>query len=276
MQTFRTVFVCIPAFTMSFTVFFLPMFIICGYFQVCQVREADVLRQKAYMLFYVRDRVRSSVMFKNNGAADSLGKNAISEKTAYMSGTIRNGLMEAKLNVPLFINGDVKLQKQNPDDGRPSIFGNSSQGQYSKNSSSTEVIEAAAIQSNGMVSVQKALCICPDAAATLSINTTKATSDGEREIVSSAQPDVIVPHNSSCDPKAYEKPLQEQQPESDGAFTDSGKGSTAALPICNDGDGMLEENHQASEPQTDPCGEQTLNTSKPAESAEIKKTKVII
>ncbi|KAF7081005.1 hypothetical protein CFC21_084992 [Triticum aestivum] len=239
--------------------------------EVCQVREADVLRQKAYMLFYVRDRVRSSVMFKNNGAAGSLVKNAISEKTANMNGTIRNGLMEAKLNVPSFTNGDVKSQKQNPDDGRPSIFGSSSQGQCSKYSSSTGVIEAAAVQNNGvqnngMVSVQTA-------AATLSINTTKTTSDSEREIVSSAQPDVIVPHNSSCDPKAYEKPLQEQQPESDGAFTDSGKGSTAALPICNGSDGMLEENHQASEPRTDPCGEQTLNTSKPAESAEIKKTK---
>ncbi|KAF7086478.1 hypothetical protein CFC21_089765 [Triticum aestivum] len=239
--------------------------------EVCQVREADVLRQKAYMLFYVRDRVRSSVMFKNNGAAGSLVKNAISEKTANMNGTIRNGLMEAKLNVPSFTNGDVKSQKQNPDDGRPSIFGSSSQGQCSKYSSSTGVIEAAAVQNNGvqnngMVSVQTA-------AATLSINTTKTTSDSAREIVSSAQPDVTVPHNSSCDPKAYEKPLQEQQPESDGAFTDSGKGSTAALPICNGGDGMLEENHQASEPRTDPCGEQTLNTSKPAESAEIKKTK---
>ncbi|VAI50696.1 unnamed protein product [Triticum turgidum subsp. durum] len=239
--------------------------------EVCQVREADVLRQKAYMLFYVRDRVRSSVMFKNNGATGSLVKNAISEKTANMNGTIRNGLMEAKLNVPSFTNGDVKSQKQNPDDGRPSIFGSSSQGQCSKYSSSTGVIEAAAVQNNGvqnngMVSVQTA-------AATLSINTTKTTSDSEREIVSSAQPDVIVPHNSSCDPKAYEKPLQEQQPESDGAFTDSGKGSTAALPICNGSDGMLEENHQASEPRTDPCGEQTLNTSKPAESAEIKKTK---
>ncbi|KAM3224210.1 hypothetical protein ACQJBY_057551 [Aegilops geniculata] len=205
-------------------------------------------------------------MFKNNDAAGSLVKNAISEKAAYMNGTIRNGLMEAKLNVPSFTNRDVKSQKQNQNDDRPSIFGSSSQGQCSKYSSSTGVIEVAAVQNNGMVSVQTA-------AATLSINTTKTTSDSEREIVSSAQPDVIVPHNSSCDPKAYEKPLQEQQPESDGAFTDSGKGSTAALPICNGGDGMLEENHQASEPRTDPCGEQTLNTSKPAESAEIKKTK---
>uniref|UniRef100_A0A453PW33 Ubiquitin carboxyl-terminal hydrolase n=1 Tax=Aegilops tauschii subsp. strangulata TaxID=200361 RepID=A0A453PW33_AEGTS len=234
--------------------------------EVCQVREADVLRQKAYMLFYVRDRVRSSVMFKNNDAAGSLVKNAISEKAAYMNGTIRNGFMEAKLNVPSFTNGDVKSQKQNPNDDRPSIFGSSSRGQCSKYSSSTEVIEAAAVQNNGMVSV-------PTAAANLSINTTKTTSDSEREIASSAQPDVIVPHNSSCDPKAYEKPLQEQQPESDGAFIDSGKGSTAALPICNGGDMMLEENHQASEPRTDPCGEQTLSTIKPTESAEIKKTK---
>ncbi|KAM3244613.1 hypothetical protein ACQJBY_056113 [Aegilops geniculata] len=234
--------------------------------EVCQVREADVLRQKAYMLFYVRDRVRSSVMFKNNGAAGSLVKNAISEKTANMNGTIRNGLMEAKLNVPSFTNGDVKSQKQNPNDDRPSIFVSSSRGQCSKYSSSTEVIEATAVQNNGMVSI-------PTAAGNLSINTTKTTSDSEREIVSSAQPGVIVPHDSSCDPKAYEKPLQEEQPESDGAFIGSGKGSTAALPICNGGDGMLEENHQASEPRTDPCGEQTLNTNKPAESAERKKTK---
>ncbi|CAM0943481.1 unnamed protein product [Alopecurus aequalis] len=151
--------------------------------QVRQVREADVLRQKAYMLFYVRDRVRSTVMFKD-GASNFLGKNIIPEKIACMNGTIRNSLMEAKLNVSSFTNGDVKSQKQNSDNGHPTILGNSSRGQCSKNPSSTEVMEAAAVQNNDMISVQEAPCIQPDAVATLSINTNETTSDSQREIIS--------------------------------------------------------------------------------------------
>ncbi|KAM0861502.1 hypothetical protein ACQ4PT_045848 [Festuca glaucescens] len=147
--------------------------------QVRQVREADVLRQKAYMLFYVRDRVRSSVM-----NTKFIEKKAISEKIACMNDSIRNGLREATLNVSPFINGDMKSQKQNLDNGHPTIFGNSSRGQCSKNPSSIEVLEAAAVQNNGMVSVQKALCLQPDTVATLSINTNKTASDSQSEIIS--------------------------------------------------------------------------------------------
>ncbi|XP_047083056.1 ubiquitin carboxyl-terminal hydrolase 23-like [Lolium rigidum] len=147
--------------------------------QVRQVREADVLRQKAYMLFYVRDRVRSSMMNTN-----FIEKKAISEKIACMNDSLRNGLREATLNVSPFINGDMKSQKQNLDNGHPTIFGNSSRGQCSKKPSSIEVLEAAAVQSNDMISVQEALCIQPDTAATLSINTNKTTSDSQSEIIS--------------------------------------------------------------------------------------------
>uniref|UniRef100_A0ACD5YPL1 Uncharacterized protein n=2 Tax=Avena sativa TaxID=4498 RepID=A0ACD5YPL1_AVESA len=145
--------------------------------QVRQVREADVLRQKAYMLFYVRDRVRST-------ASNFFEKNTIPEKRACQNGKILNGLMEATLNVSSFISGDVKSQKQNSDNGHPTIFGNYSQGQCSKNPSCTEVVEAAAVQNNGMTSVKKDLCIQPDAVATLSINTNNTTSDSQREIIS--------------------------------------------------------------------------------------------
>uniref|UniRef100_A0ACD5ZC68 Uncharacterized protein n=1 Tax=Avena sativa TaxID=4498 RepID=A0ACD5ZC68_AVESA len=145
--------------------------------QVRQVREADVLRQKAYMLFYVRDRVRST-------ASNFFEKNTIPEKRACQNGNILNGLMEATLNVSSFINGDVKSQKQNSDNGHPTIFGNYSQGQCSKDPCNTEVVEAAAVQNNDMTSVKKALCIQPDAVATLSINTNNTISDSQREIIS--------------------------------------------------------------------------------------------
>jgi hypothetical protein len=62
----------------------LLLLIICGYFQVCQVREQDVLKQKAYILFYVRERVRSSVIRKGNGASSLSEKELFSEKIACM------------------------------------------------------------------------------------------------------------------------------------------------------------------------------------------------
>ncbi|XP_047082807.1 ubiquitin carboxyl-terminal hydrolase 23-like [Lolium rigidum] len=147
--------------------------------QVRQVREADVLRQKAYMLFYVRDRVRSSVMNTN-----FIEKKAISEKIACMNDSLRKGLREATMNVSPFINGDMKSQKQNLDNGHPTIFGNSSRGQCTKKPSSIEILEAAAVQNNGMISVQEALCVQPDTVATLSINTNKTTLDSQSEIIS--------------------------------------------------------------------------------------------
>ena len=121
-------------------------------------------------------------MFKD-GTSNFLGKNTIPEKIACMNGTIQNSLMEATLNVSSFINGDVKSQKQNSDNGHPTFFGNTSQGQCSKNPSSTEVMEAAGVQNNDMI-LPKALCVQPEAVATLSLNTNETTSDSQREIVS--------------------------------------------------------------------------------------------
>ncbi|XP_024318308.1 ubiquitin carboxyl-terminal hydrolase 23 isoform X2 [Brachypodium distachyon] len=240
--------------------------------QVHQVREADVLRQKAYMLFYVRDRVRSSVIFKDNGAANYYKKNPIPEKITCMNGTNRNSLMETTLNVSPFINGDVKSQKQNSDNDHSSIFGSSSRGQCSKNPSNIEVIEAATIQNNDMVSVQQAPSLHPVGAATLSIQTNKTTSDSQTETMSPAQPDAIVLHDSSFDQKEHEKLLEEKQLESNGAVSESGKDITAALPICNGGDGLLGENCQASESQN-PYGEPILGTSKAVASPQMVETK---
>lgn len=248
------------------------VFIICGYLQVHQVREADVLRQKAYMLFYVRDRVRSSVMHKDNGAANLSEKKLISEKITRMNGAIRNGLVETALNVSTFVNGDVKLQKRTSHNGQPSIISNTSQDQCSKNRSNTKVIEGAASRNNGTDSVQKGPCVHPDTAATLSTKTNETTSDSQKEITSPAEPDVITLH----DQKAYEKPLQEQQLEPDGAFADSGEVTPAAFPTCNGADGLLGSNGQASEPRTDPFCKPTLDISNTAAIVQIIPTKVIM
>ncbi|XP_062220580.1 uncharacterized protein LOC133919988 isoform X2 [Phragmites australis] len=220
--------------------------------QVRQVHEVDVLRQKAYMLFYVRDRVRSSMIHKDNGAARLSEKKMISEKIACLNGAIRNGLAETALNVSSITNGDTKLQKQNPDNGLPSSICVVSQEQCSSEHSNTEPIKASTSQNNEPASVQKVLCTHPDSAATLSTKTEQIIPDSQRETTSPGQPDVCI-YDASCDQKACEKPLQELQLEPDGALTDSGKDiPAAAFPICNGADGLLGANEQVNEPRTDP------------------------
>ncbi|XP_062221710.1 ubiquitin carboxyl-terminal hydrolase 23-like isoform X3 [Phragmites australis] len=215
--------------------------------QVRQVREGDVLRQKAYMLFYVRDRVRSSVIHRDNGVYSLPDKKMIPEKIAFMDGAIRNGLVETALNACSFTNEDTKLQKQNPDNGHPSNFCNALQDQCSNAYSKTEVIEASTSQNNEPASVQQALCPHPDGAATLFTKTNQITSDSQRE------PDACILHDASCDQKTCEKTLRDLQLKSDGSLTDSGKDIAAvSFPICNGSDGLLGANNQATEPQTDP------------------------
>ncbi|TKW42026.1 hypothetical protein SEVIR_1G357000v4 [Setaria viridis] len=303
--------------------------------EVRQVREADVLRQKAYMLFYVRDKVRSAVIQKDNGDASLSEKKIISEKITCMNGAIRNGLVEKTLDFSTIAKEDIKLQKHDPDKGQPSDISATSQDQCSNEHSSIEVINASTSQNN--VSVQKAPHTLPDGVDTLSTKAEQIALSVQRETMSPGQPDVFIldmksqklnpddgqPSNISAtsqdqcsnehgstevtkastsqnnepvqkatcshldgtatstkteqtapasqrettftaqpdacvlcdansDQKAYEKPLQELQLESDGALTDSGKGIPAsAFQLCNGADGLLGANEQAIEPQTE-------------------------
>uniref|UniRef100_A0A0D9VM48 USP domain-containing protein n=1 Tax=Leersia perrieri TaxID=77586 RepID=A0A0D9VM48_9ORYZ len=250
--------------------------------QVYQVREADVLRQKAYMLFYVCDRPKNSGMYSDYGTVNSSVNKIISEKITCMNGPIKNDLVETKTpSLSSFVK-DVNLQKQNSDNGQSSIISNAPKGQCSKIHSDTEVLEGAAYPNNDSASTQKAFCIHPDAAAvTLPTETEQRAADNQRDITSPTQADISALHNGSCNQKAYEKQLQEHKLESNDASTDPGKDAPstlhtfsvangilgvndqssephispypAALPIHNVGEGLLGANSQAFEPHTGPC-----------------------
>uniref|UniRef100_A0A0E0CSH6 USP domain-containing protein n=1 Tax=Oryza meridionalis TaxID=40149 RepID=A0A0E0CSH6_9ORYZ len=223
--------------------------------EVYQVREADVLRQKAYMLFYVRDRMRSSVMYSDNCTVNLSVNKMISEKITCMNGSIKKDTVETKtLRVPSFVKEDVNLKKQNSENGQSSNISNAPQDQCSKSHSNTEVLEAAASPNNDPASTQKASCIRPDTAAVnLPMKTEQTAPDNRREITSPAQADVSVLHNASFNQKLYEKQLQEHQLETDDALTDSRKDAPAALRTYGVGDGLLGRNGQSSEPHTGPC-----------------------
>uniref|UniRef100_A0A0E0L8P6 Ubiquitin carboxyl-terminal hydrolase n=1 Tax=Oryza punctata TaxID=4537 RepID=A0A0E0L8P6_ORYPU len=126
--------------------------------QVRQVREADVLRQKAYMLFYVRDRVGNSLPRKDNITANMPAKRTIPEKISGLSGVIQNGVIEAKLNGSSSPYGDKRLHSISN--------GNSiktSKGHYSKNDGKTEAPTAS--ENNGLASTEKASAPQIDGAA---------------------------------------------------------------------------------------------------------------
>jgi ubiquitin carboxyl-terminal hydrolase 36/42 len=169
----------------------LLLLIICGYFQVCQVREQDVLKQKAYILFYVRERVRSSVIRKGNGASSLSEKELFSEKIACMNGIIRNALVEKTLDFSLITKVDTKLQMQNLDKGQPSDISAVSQDQCSNEHSNIEDVKASMSQNNAPV--QKVPCTLPDGADALSTKDEQITQRVQREIVSPGQPEVCIP-----------------------------------------------------------------------------------
>ncbi|KAL6635276.1 hypothetical protein ACP70R_027947 [Stipagrostis hirtigluma subsp. patula] len=199
--------------------------------QVLQVREADVLRQKAYMLFYVRDTVRSLGMHKNNSAATLPGKSVTPNMT----------IGEFKK-----LYGDMRPQKQNPDSSQSSMVSNTSQDQCSSERSKTELI-AESSQSNGPASVQNASCMHPDGAASLSAEMKHITSDCK----SPGQPGTCILRDASCDQKEFEKPLQGLQPEPDDALTNSGKDVPAVVvPTGNGPDELLGATGQTTDSHT--------------------------
>jgi ubiquitin carboxyl-terminal hydrolase 36/42 len=65
------------------------MLILGHQLQVCQVREADVLRQKAYMLFYVRDSVGNPMPRKDNITVNGVVKKT-PEKISHLNGITKN------------------------------------------------------------------------------------------------------------------------------------------------------------------------------------------
>ncbi|CAN6245783.1 unnamed protein product [Urochloa humidicola] len=158
--------------------------------QVRQVREADVLRQKAYMLFYVRNKVKGSVIKKDNGAASLSEKEIISEKVVCMNGASRNGSMEKTMGVSTIAKEDMKLRKHDPDNGQPSDISAISLDQGSNEHRYIEVNNASASQNSEPV--QKDPQQLPDGVDTLSTKAEQITLGVQRETTSPGQLDVCV------------------------------------------------------------------------------------
>ncbi|KAG2609935.1 hypothetical protein PVAP13_4KG076100 [Panicum virgatum] len=96
--------------------------------QVRQVREADVLRQKAYMLFYVRDSIGNPVARKDNSTANLTTKKT-PEKISTLNGITQGSVKAEHLNGS-FPFGD---KMHNASNGYSSIFGKTSGDHFSKN-----------------------------------------------------------------------------------------------------------------------------------------------
>lgn len=115
--------------------------------QVRQVREADVLKQKAYMLFYVRDSIRNPVVRRDNSTA-----NLPTKKTPEKISTL-NGITQSSVKAQ-HLNGSSPFgdKTHNTSSGYSSNLGKSSAGHFSKNEVKAE--DVAASQSNAPLSTQ--------------------------------------------------------------------------------------------------------------------------
>ncbi|CAN6214780.1 unnamed protein product [Urochloa humidicola] len=113
--------------------------------QVRQVREADVLKQKAYMLFYVRDSIGNSVAGKDNSIAN-LPTKKIPEKISTLNGITQSSVKAQNLNG----SSPFVDTMHNASNGFSSIFAKSSTDHFSRNEVKAE--NAAASQSNALLS----------------------------------------------------------------------------------------------------------------------------
>lgn len=155
------------------------------------------------MLFYVRERVRSSVIHEDNGAASLSEKEILSEKIACMDGVIRNGLVEKALDLSLISKVDTKLQMQNPDNGQPSDIGAASRNQCSNEHN----IEVKSSMSGNNAGVRKVPCTLPGGADALSTKVEPITPGVQREVISPGQPEVCI-----LDMKSQKLNLDNDQP----------------------------------------------------------------
>ncbi|CAL5046447.1 unnamed protein product [Urochloa decumbens] len=104
--------------------------------QVRQVREADVLKQKAYMLFYVRNSIGNSVVRKDNSIA-ILPTKKTPEKISTLNGITQSSVKAQNLS-DLSLFGD---KMHNTSNGYSSIFGKKAE-------------DAATSQGNGLLLTQ--------------------------------------------------------------------------------------------------------------------------
>ncbi|CAM0913124.1 unnamed protein product [Alopecurus aequalis] len=155
--------------------------------QVRQVREADVLKQKAYMLFYVRDRVNNTLVRKDSSTPNVLVNKMIPGKISCL-----NGVMEAKssgLSSPY-----ADKRSQSISNGHSGVSGMTSVGHCSRNDGKTET--AAVPQRSVMSTTQKALVPGNDDAI-LSTKSKQVSSFSHKEASLSGQPASIITASSN-------------------------------------------------------------------------------
>ncbi|KAK3128555.1 hypothetical protein QOZ80_6BG0463390 [Eleusine coracana subsp. coracana] len=192
--------------------------------QVRQVREADVLRQKAYMLFYVRDSIGNSI-HRDNVTANGIVKKT-PEKISCLNGTIGN---------------EKKIQNIN----NSSIFAKTSID-GSKHVVKTE--GAAASQNNGLPPLQKALALQNNCATLPTYSVQSAAT--EQRSSTSYQPSLLL--NSSGKQAVTEKSSRELPPKVD-------KLTSVAPPVVNGSAKLFESVTQTSLPQTIPFFKSTAH-----------------
>ncbi|GJN29455.1 hypothetical protein PR202_gb17681 [Eleusine coracana subsp. coracana] len=192
--------------------------------KVRQVREADVLRQKAYMLFYVRDSIGNSI-HRDNVTANGIVKKT-PEKISCLNGTIGN---------------EKKIQNIN----NSSIFAKTSID-GSKHVVKTE--GAAASQNNGLPPLQKALALQNNCATLPTYSVQSAAT--EQRSSTSYQPSLLL--NSSGKQAVTEKSSRELPPKVD-------KLTSVAPPVVNGSAKLFESVTQTSLPQTIPFFKSTAH-----------------
>ncbi|KAG2609938.1 hypothetical protein PVAP13_4KG076100 [Panicum virgatum] len=210
--------------------------------QVRQVREADVLRQKAYMLFYVRDSIGNPVARKDNSTANLTTKKT-PEKISTLNGITQGSVKAEHLNGS-FPFGD---KMHNASNGYSSIFGKTSGDHFSKNEVKAE--NAAASQSNGLSST-RALGPRNDG-VTLPAKSIQCSVNGQ-ETSSSHQPLSIA--NTFGKQTVAGRSLQEMEPKAE-----AGKSTYAASPMVNGAGTLSKADKLTSQPQTTPLSKPTAH-----------------
>lgn len=201
-----------------------------------QVREADVLKQKAYMLFYVRNSIGKSVARKENITAN-LPMKKIPEKISSPNGITQSSVKAQNLNaVSPF--GD---KAHNTIIGYSTIFNKT--GHCSKNEVKAE--DAPASQNNALPSRQAPGAqnddgALPTKSVQLAVNS--------QETTSSHQP---APFTNTCgEQTVVGKPLQEMEPKA-GAR----KNTCVVSAIANGAATLSKADKLTSQPQTAPFSE---------------------
>ncbi|XP_048544504.1 ubiquitin carboxyl-terminal hydrolase 23-like isoform X1 [Triticum urartu] len=206
--------------------------------QVRQVREADVLKQKAYMLFYVRDRIGNTLGRKDNSTPNLPVNNMIPGKISSI-----NGVMEAKSSGLTSPYANKKLQSTS--NAHSSVSSMTLVDHCSTNAGKAET--AAALQNSVLPAAQKALGPQNDG-ATLSTKSKQVASSSHKETSSSDQ---LASSNQTM------AKMSLQEPKTGGALAKLGNNTSIASSMVSGPAGLSETDKQTSCSQT--CSKPSSN-----------------